>query len=198
MRKHAFKRVMAALLAVTLIIGAIPIGAFAEGDTRREIPAIWSTGDPATFLDPIHEGDTAITGTYVPGTIMTIRLEKDTASLYEYQVVPGRDRTFRVELDEPISCKVTEVIINIPPPLFLLLDKEQAFRSLLLLKNVPIASTQIFGFLETTVLFMVMPLRAQLFLSPCLTEEFIAEMDDIIARKIAETQQESRQYEVTV
>ena len=39
MKKHAFKRVMAALLAVTLIIGAIPIGASAEGDTRREIPA---------------------------------------------------------------------------------------------------------------------------------------------------------------
>ena len=33
MKKHAFKRVMAALLAVTLIIGAIPIGAFAEGES---------------------------------------------------------------------------------------------------------------------------------------------------------------------
>ena len=173
MKKHAFKRVMAALLAVTLIIGAIPIGAFAEEGARREIPARYPTGDPATMFDPIHEGDTVITGTYIPGTIMTVTLNRGTAPHYYYQVVPGRDRTFRVELDEPISCKVTEVIVNTPPPLFLLPGKARAFRSLLFLKNVPIASIQIFGFLETTDLFKVMPLQAQLFLSPCLTEEFI-------------------------
>ena len=58
MRKQTFKRVMAALLAVTLIIGAIPIGAFAEGESCDTglCPAI----PPESQEDPSREYEEAI------------------------------------------------------------------------------------------------------------------------------------------
>ena len=107
MKKHAFKRVMAALLAVTLIIGAIPIGAFAEGDTRREIPTRAIDEKSSTVIDPIHEGDAEITGANALGYLSpSIWVEPKGEAYYS---IPDGKGGWKVLLDEPLSCKVTEI-----------------------------------------------------------------------------------------
>ncbi len=99
MKKYAFKRLMAALLAVTLIIGAIPIGAFAESERREQVTTfVQSLCEEAPTVNIACVGDTLIAGTGVPGNKITVRVPGDK----DYDTSVDESGHWSVELEKPL------------------------------------------------------------------------------------------------